>query len=192
MAREEEEMNLTERILALREGGRVERTHTIPHVGEYNVAMHCYNAASLLLMLSTTPPSLNLIKAVLWHDVPERWTGDISAPAKWACPELKLLLDFLEMKIFEKLELANVFKELTTEEQDWLSAVDLLELYIWAVEQNPDANSGNPWYEMRVRILRLFNTRYTKTPKEVWDFIDNFTWKRNPELDELLSETNEK
>ena len=34
--------NLTDHILAVREGGKVKRCHNLPHHGQYNVAEHCY------------------------------------------------------------------------------------------------------------------------------------------------------
>ena len=179
-------MNFSEKILALREGGQVQRAHTIPHFGEYNVATHSYNALSLLLMLSPVKPSLNLVQAVLWHDVPERWTGDVPAPAKWASPVLKATLDQMEERILEKLGLNKIFAELTTVEQDWLTSVDLLELYIWTHEQVAYGNSN--MIDMQKRIENVFEKRADKTPKLVREFIKEFSFKRNIECDELFWE----
>lgn len=177
-------MNKISRILALREGGQTQRCHTMPHFGEYSVASHSYNATLLLLELHTKkPPSLNLIKAVLYHDVPERWTGDTPAPAKWASPILKAVLDGLELKIFEKLGIAKIFQELTEEEKMWLAAVDLLELYIWGEEQTILGNRVVA--DLNKRVKKLFEEKGNKFPKEVQDFVKNFEWSRSMELNEL-------
>lgn len=180
-------MNQLERIMAVREGGQTQRCHTFPHSSLYNVAVHSFNAASLLLLLYPKgQPSLNLIKAVLWHDVPERWTGDVPSPAKWASPLLKKIMDNLEQRIFEKLELATIFKELTPEELNWLTAVDLLELYIWSREQEMFGNPNAAY--MRNRIWNLFVDRKDKTPLEIWNFINDFYWTRSTECHEFLGE----
>ncbi len=181
-------MNEIQRILTFREGGRVTRAHTFPHIGHYDVAQHSYNALSLLLLLypKGAQPSLGLIKAVLWHDVPERWTGDVPAPAKWASPELKDLLDALEEKVLEKLDIPNLFKVLTQEEKDWLLGVDLLELYIWSVEQGMYGNkmSGH----MTHRVWTVMQERQDRIPEEIIGVVKNFYYNRNLELHEILGE----
>lgn len=179
-------MNLIQQAIALREGGATSRCHTRPHIGEYNVAMHSYNALSLLLLLSPTPPRIELIEAVLWHDVPERWTGDTPAPAKWGSPLLKRVLDNLEQKVLEKIGLGELFKNLTTQEKLWLNAVDLLELFLWANEQ---VKLGNTFAQDIIsRVVELFQSRGDDVPKEVQNFLFDFEWKNTPELHELLGE----
>lgn len=179
-------MNKNDLILAFREGGQTLRCHTFPYGGQYNVATHSYNALSLLFLLHPKkPPSLNLIKAVLWHDVPERWTGDTPAPAKWASPLLKRVLDSIEEKIFAKLQIGNIFKSLTTLEKNWLTAVDLLELFIWSKEQSSLGNRQAKDMERRVHELML--EKGNKIPKEIQHFIANFEWGRTVECSELLS-----
>lgn len=119
------------RILTAREAGYVRRCHTIPIIGEYTVGKHCYDALSILLILHPEP-SLNLIKAVLWHDVAERWTGDTPAPAKWSNPDLNFHLREMENRI---LRLRGFKFELTAEEECWLRGVDMLEFLMFAYEQ---------------------------------------------------------
>ncbi len=182
-------MNIVERALAIREGGQVQRAHTMQYDGPYNVAIHSYNALSLLLLLYPKTPSLGLIRAVMWHDVPERWTGDIPAPAKWASPKLKELLDKLEEKILKELGLEDLFKNLSQEELNWLNAVDLLELWIWSKEQIHHGNKN--LILMAQRIIEVFNKRGDKTPNEVLHFIGDLSsvgWKRSVECNELIGE----
>lgn len=176
-------MNLTERILAFREGGHTIRAHTMQYTGPYNVAIHSYNAATMLLLLNPNA-STNLIKAVLWHDVPERWTGDVPAPAKWKSPLLKATLDVLETKILDKLGVGTVFLELTPDEQYWLLGVDLLELYVWSQEQ---LQMGNPTMgELSRRVLQAVLLRAERIPKPVLEIVANFKWSRSVECDELI------
>ncbi len=177
-------MNIAQQVLAVREGGQTKRCHTFPHSGSYDVATHSFNALSLLLLLYPGTPSVALITAVLWHDVPERWTGDVPAPAKWASPVLKAELDKLETLIFQRLQIHECFEELGEEELDWLTAVDLLELFIWSAEQKVNGNHAADG--MIDRIVELFDDRAEKIPKEVRNFLMEFKWSRAPELGELL------
>lgn len=184
-------MNLIERILAIREGGQTQRCHTIPHLGEYSVASHSYNALNLLLLLYPGDPRVELIKAVQWHDVPERWTGDIPAPAKWASKELKGVLDTIEQQVLEKLGILDTFQELTEGELNWLSGVDLLELWLWSKEQIYLGNKN--MVDMERRVHRLFEERDSKTPQEIKDFLGSFwiecgDWKRTVECNDLIQE----
>ena len=86
---------INRRVLAAREGGNVLRCHTVPHHGQYSVGKHSYDALSLLLLLHPNP-SMNLVKATLWHDCAERFVGDMPAPAKWLLV-LSMLLGRLEI-----------------------------------------------------------------------------------------------
>lgn len=142
--REAEELNraaarpLLTRIAATREAGTVRRCHIVPHHGQYNIAQHSYGAASLLLLLHPCP-SRELVKAVLWHDVGERWLGDMPAPAKWDNPELGRVYEEAEQKLLERLGLAQ---KLTDEELNWLKAVDTLDLWLWCREEEALGNEA--------------------------------------------------
>lgn len=184
-------MNLIQRALALREGGQTTRCHTMQYVGPYNVAMHSYNALSLLLLLHhEAPPSIHLIKAVMFHDTPERWTGDIPTPAKMASKGLKIWADELEMEILKALGYEKLYSDLTTKERQWLAAVDLLELFMWGAEQAAMGNSAA--MPMNNQIRKIFKKREKETPKEVLEFIKQFKWQRMPECHELIGEDDER
>lgn len=129
-----------ERIEATREGGLVERCHGTPHHGSYNVAQHSFGAVSLLLLLCPAP-SLWLIKAVQWHDVAERWLGDMPSPAKSVNAELGRVYEETELKVLHTLGL-DYCADLSPEEADWLKAVDILELWLWTLEEE---TAGNAW-----------------------------------------------
>lgn len=157
-----------ERTQFLREAGLVERMHTEPHFGSYSVGLHSYNAVNLLLLLNPSP-SMNLVKAVLWHDAAERLTGDVPAPAKWANPELKASLDLSEDRILGHYGLKIV---LDSYENQWLKAVDRLELWIWASEQ---ARFGFQFSgEACSMIEKLMQREDSFTPYEVTKFMAEF------------------
>lgn len=120
-------MDNVRQVTATREAGRVRRCHAVPHHGQYTIAEHCYGALNLLLLLHPSP-SLALIKAVQWHDVAERWLGDLPATAKWDEPEFGALYEKIEANMLQRLGLATM---LTGDEPDWLRAVDVLDLYLW-------------------------------------------------------------
>lgn len=130
-ARERVQRPLLTRLAATREAGTVRRCHIVPHHGQYNIAQHSYGAVSLLLLLHPKP-SLKLIKAVQWHDVAERWLGDVPAPAKWTHTELGEAYERAEEELLKRL---GLFGELTDLEVAWLKAVDTLELWLWCREE---------------------------------------------------------
>jgi len=124
------------RVTATREAGDVRRCHIVPHHGQYNVAQHSYGAMSLLLLLHPNP-SLDLIKAVQWHDCAERWLGDIPAPAKWTSSELGRVYEQAEEKV---LKVLGLLPSLGREETNWLKAVDTLDLWLWCREEEAMGN----------------------------------------------------
>jgi 5'-deoxynucleotidase YfbR-like HD superfamily hydrolase len=118
-------------VQATREGGAVERFHAMPHTRTYSVASHSYGAVSLLLLLHPAP-SIALVKALQWHDVAERWLGDVPATAKWGNVPLAEVYDRTEQEHLEALGLAQA---LTLQERHWLKSLDTLELWLWCREE---------------------------------------------------------
>jgi 5'-deoxynucleotidase YfbR-like HD superfamily hydrolase len=128
-------MEADQLIQVMREAGAVERCHTLPHHGSYTVGQHCYDALSLLLLLHPDP-SLALIKATLWHDFPERWTGDVPAVIKWRDPNLHNALERAEGRILaETFGTLHPWAELSFSDRCWIKAVDALELFLWCGDQ---------------------------------------------------------
>lgn len=125
--------------MTVREGGHVQRCHVLPKVGDYSVGKHSYDALSLLLVLHPDP-TRRLICSVLWHDVPERWTGDIPAPVKWGDASIAQGLKRVEQFVYAGLPCRPCLG-LTDNEQDWLDAVDKLELFLWCREQEAFGNT---------------------------------------------------
>lgn len=119
--------------LRQREAAKVERAHTLPHIGSYPVGLHSANMA-LLLMLLNPAAKLPLVRACLLHDAPERWLGDVPAPLKWYSAELKDALHAADHRVA-----VEVFKydehALSTEDLQWLKAVDAMEFWMWCIDQ---------------------------------------------------------
>jgi len=144
---------ITERIRFLREGGEVLRCHTHGSPDPtYNVARHTFNVVNLLLMLHPDP-SVEMIKAAMWHDAPERMTGDIPAVTKWESPELTEALRHLENRIMAHYGLETFLDD---NEQMWVKCCDRLELYLWASEQW--VRGDNRFDFMRTKLLAWFES----------------------------------
>lgn len=127
-------MNEQLRIHATREGGAVERCHGTPHHGSYSVGLHTFNAVSLLLLLHPAP-SLDLIKTVQWHDVAERWLGDVPSPAKSVAHGFVEPYAQAEERVLYQLGLCRLGCDLPADDLNWLKAVDILELWLWTADQ---------------------------------------------------------
>jgi 5'-deoxynucleotidase YfbR-like HD superfamily hydrolase len=123
-----------------RASAHVKRYHTVPTIGQQTVAEHSFHVAMLCLeiqKINNKECSAELLKAALFHDLPEHKTGDVPATAKWGSPGLKTLLDSLEDDVITEygLEVA-----LTIEETLILKYADSLELVMYCIDQ---MNLGN-------------------------------------------------
>jgi len=126
------------KIKVLREAGQVMRGHAKQLHREYSVGIHTYNMLGLLEVLHPDP-SLRLYRAILWHDVPERFTGDIPTPVKKLVPEIKEGLKTLEQKMLKEL---GGEVPLSGDEGCWLKAIDMLELWLWCREEMAMGNKA--------------------------------------------------
>lgn len=165
-------------VRAIREGGSTERTHTTPHHGSYSVAEHSWGVATLLAILHPNPSS-DLILAGMWHDVHERWTGDMPAPIKWCLgnitkDEIKRLEDSIESSLGIKFDLP-------AEDRKWLKACDMLEFWLWSMDQqalgNVNANEG------KANAEHWFTTHGDDVPNTVQDFMVHYNWRRTSDKD---------
>lgn len=158
--------NTVTSITATREGGAVRRFHACNPTGlHYDVAQHSWGALNLLLLLHPCP-SLVLVKAVQWHDVPERWTGDVPATAKWARPALKEQLEAMEEEVLRHYGLW--VGRLLPADAGWLQAVDTLELWMWCREHR-DVSRFSQVEKNCANLLDQLNGE-GKLPRAVMDF----------------------
>jgi len=126
-------MQKHERVLALREGGWVDRMHTVPKLRRYDTAGHQWNVTMLMMQLFPDDVSPALIWVCMTHDVPERWVGDTPYPAKkWLNPDLGEALTDSERKVADMLD---INAELSLREGAILRICDMLEFFLWAREE---------------------------------------------------------
>lgn len=163
----------TLRVIALREASKVERAHTLPHHGSYTDGQHSYDATMLYLALCPEP-SFKVVKAILGHDLGERWCGDLPAPAKWSDTEMSKRHALLEERCLVHLGFDST---LTVEEAGWLKAMDTVELWLWGHEQ---LALGNRNAECILTNLASFFAR-TALPDPVRAFLDDYQWTRTPD-----------
>ena len=167
-----------ERVLAAREAGNVRRCHTIPHQGEYTVGKHSFDAVSLLLILHPNP-SVSLIKALMWHDCAERWTGDIPSPAKRKDEIFHAALDSMELGVIQEWEFYGGFEGLEGDDYVWLRSVDQLEFWLWCHDQ--EASGNTHVRKARLHVEKIIESRSSEFPKPCLEFYAAFEWDRLPE-----------
>lgn len=132
-----EDKELFDTVMVFRQGGRVRRCHTVPVVGHYDVAQHTYGMVSLLLALHPDPP-IELVKVIMTHDLAESVLGDIPWPAKHSNPDLKLSYDAAEDRVLKRVlgeQYSSLVCELNLYQKRWLAALDMIELWLWSLEQ---------------------------------------------------------
>lgn len=106
-------------------------------------ATHAHSARMCLLILDLHPaPSVELLEAVLHHDLPETITGDVPYGAKQRWPELKEALDWAEAEIATDYELGYRC-------DPFIKLVDRLDAYIWAHENAPFVLQETEWLDCR-------------------------------------------
>lgn len=181
-------VDIQTRVRGLREGGMVQRFHTVPHIGDASVATHSWGVASLILELNPDP-SLGLIRAALYHDAAgERWSGDVPGQVgKWIDPVLGEHQKRVEDAFARKL---GVIHNLDDDETWWLKGCDMLELFLYAQEQVALGNRYMVQARDRAREWALNNGG--NLPKAVfaafqweWHHVDDKGWW--PEIREEVS-----
>jgi 5'-deoxynucleotidase YfbR-like HD superfamily hydrolase len=160
------------RARTFREAGAVQRCHTVPHHGCYDIAQHSWNMAMLLYQFHPNP-STELIYAVLSHDVAERFTGDTPAPARWAFPPLRESAKVLEKRINHFL---GIDLELSEEDALWLSALDRIEFWMWTHDQLAMGNQHVK--KAHEAIFTWLAQNIDDLPKPLPTFVGNFDWDR--------------
>lgn len=183
-------------IFAVREGGAVERCHVIPHNGSYNIAQHSWGVAVLIHQLFRDHPKRDeAIEIALFHDVPERWTGDMPSTIKHSCKTLRKDMERVERIIAKKLDIPSEYST-STEAYSIFKICDMLDLFLWAVGESANGNQN-----VNDMINALENWFYAQDAKGKLPegFIDFFNakirwWMRTNDRDTiglLASLTNE-
>lgn len=163
----------------------VQRVHTVPSHGSYSNAEHTFHALSLLFMLYPGRPSMALVKAMLWHDTAERWTGDIPGPMKYSIPKLSDMVDDIEEECLAEIGLTF---DLTDEERVWLRAIDKIELWLWTHDQLAMGNLNADWIQRT--LYGLFMRGEIQMPEECLEFVREFRWDRLSDDPPILQRSN--
>lgn len=171
-------METLDRIRSVREAGRVERCHLVPHLKEYNNAMHQWGVACLCRIL--WPEERQLVDFAMFHDVPERWTGDIPGQFLSGKHALRESLEHADTTIMEGIGLPC---EHSMPLQDWLKlrAADKLELWLWTWEE--EAMGNRMVLGIRKELDKMFDASDAEgnLPKEVVAVLSEqraLGWKR--------------
>jgi len=172
-----------EQILKLREAGKVRRCHMTPHHGEYTVGQHCYDMLTLLHVLHPKA-SIGLLKAVIFHDTHERWTGDMPMTMKsldqGTSARFQETCERVEIRV--GLGIPEIMRELSPSEQEWLKAIDKLDMFLWCQDQEA---MGNRHVEQMTRSMgEWFRSNKTILPQPVLNFLTAFEmegWRRTDE-----------
>lgn len=136
-----------------RRGGDVIRNHTYSTLLDHTVGQHSFNMCCIVLAVTDGEASKELVKACLFHDLHEQYTGDIPAPVKWNNDTLHTSL----YEIQEEFDAGFFLKcELTEQENSLLHFVDSLEFQFYCYEERMLGNMNivNAQTRSRNRILK--------------------------------------
>lgn len=146
-------MKLNRWVRFCREAGAVRRFHTERMLDRDTVARHSFHVTLLCLYLEPEA-SGNLLRAALFHDLPERETGDTPAPTKWANGDLKRALDVAESAVKHSYAL---HVDLTDEERMVLKWADYLDAALTCLDELQMGNRtlGPPFSRLIVAMRSL-------------------------------------
>jgi 5'-deoxynucleotidase YfbR-like HD superfamily hydrolase len=119
------------RFEMLRNAARTRRCHTQMVLHQQTVGEHTFSALAILDLVAPDC-RMEVWRALLYHDMPEAFTGDVPAPAKWENFELENALRTVEARIFKELGLE--FK-LSAEEKKLVKFADVMDLVWFTIEE---------------------------------------------------------
>lgn len=142
--------DLEEVVTYVIRAGRVRRWHTQDDVNVHQtIGEHTFGVLALLLQYHPNP-TVPMIKAALYHDVPERFTGDTPATTKWYSDKIRRELDGLEQEVLHKM---GLLQGLSVAQWKWIKACDFLELLMFVF---PRRNTY-PWEDTYNDVIVAFN-----------------------------------
>ena len=177
--------DIVDKVKFAREAAAVRRCHTLPITGQHEVGGHSFNMLTMLRLLHPEP-SLNLVWAIIEHDIPERLTGDIPAPTKWFEIVDRDRLVEAEVDINTSIFGHSSECRLTDEEMKWLKGLDILELYLFCKDQIMLGNRNLA--VMQFRIERFINKEKHLFASELLNFFFNVkdhAWGMMPDLGDI-------
>lgn len=160
----------------------VERAHVVPHLRPYPVGQHTWGVCCLLNLL--WPDDHHLVTFALFHDVPERWTGDWPAQVIRSHPLAAEALEAEDRRISSLLALPSEHA-LSPEDFAKFKAADRLELWLWTWEE--EAMGNRMVLGVRAQLDKMFNRAEEggTLPKVVAQLLADFRregWWRHEEI----------
>jgi len=119
---------------SLRFAGLVKRYHTWPVLREQTVAEHTWHVLRIYDKLFGLP-SVDVVRAVMYHDVGEVRTGDAPFPVKRDNPDLKAAYDRVEAEHRFALLADDPESRLSADEIRHLKICDLVEMWEFGMEE---------------------------------------------------------
>lgn len=157
----------------------MERAHIIPHTRSYNNGYHSYGVATLCHLLWPDDP--HLVVFALFHDTPERWTGDMPSTMIRVNDLLRTSLREEDERISSGLKLPSEHA-LAPEDFIKLKAADKLELWLWTYEE--EALGNQMVLNCRSELDMVFDND-PNIPTEVLDVVTDIRsngWRRHREV----------
>jgi len=124
-------MNVFQRLRAQIEGGMVKRCHTVDYHGTYTNSQHTFNMLLIYNALHPNPQE-ETMQAIMYHDLAERYTGDLPAPSLIEFPDLR---DSIKKVEAHCRAVMGADFEISEEEANWLYCIDKIEHWMWAKRQ---------------------------------------------------------
>jgi hypothetical protein len=152
--------------------GSVIRFHADPvlsRLGQTN-ADHQGRCVQLLLILHPNP-SVELIRAVAFHDAAELITGDMRGPFKRSAPLIAELLAQAEDQIRTDMGIDPF--ELTDDGRAWLRLLDMLEPLAYVIAHAPHVADLPEWHAHAEQVVDFAGDTIGKAcASRVIDFLD--------------------
>lgn len=176
--------DLVSRVKYAREAANVHRVHATPSPFPYQVGMHSFNMLAMLRILRPKA-SLDLVWAVLEHDMPERITCDMSHPAK-----VMGLLNMDKQTLMEVHLNTEAFggdsaQMLSEEDLKWLKGLDMVEFYCWAKDQ---LMVGNRTVETQMRYVEKFMAKnghlFPVKLVDLYYLVKESDWQTLPDMED--------
>lgn len=153
-------MEHLEEISLLRDAGAVKRYHTQRTLREQTLATHSFGVMQLILHVDPEA-SGNLLRAAMFHDLPEYLTGDIPAPIKRNSPRLAVMLEEIEAG-------AGILAprwDLDQRETCLLKWADTMELLLFSLEE---LAMGNQYSALCIKHGIQWIAEYPTTTRDDW------------------------
>lgn len=126
---------LFDKCFELIKSSKVRRWHAEPDIPVQTTGDHSWNMILCLLAIHPNP-SANLMRAVIMHDLPEKFGCDFPHHVKKNNPELKIIDESFSVIFNQHFGFEEI--QLTPEEKLWLSFLDQFEVMLYVSEVDND------------------------------------------------------